>query len=230
LQKDSRIDWCIAAFSIGVLAAGKHSRLFAITIVLTSPAAAIIAAGAGISASGHQHPRSLVPRRGFLIGDVSGRLRVLSRRGKVIHRVPRSVAPYGPQGMALAPDRRHAFVSVERGDRLPALYRVSLATGARRLIANAISPVMSSHGTRLAYVAVVRRRDIHYKAALVVRNLRTGGKQRIPLGPDMPRPTGGGRSRAGLNEEWPKTREQRAALPTHYLFGAIRLVGRGGRS
>jgi hypothetical protein len=140
-----------------------------------------------VAAGANSKPRSVVPRHGFLVGAPSGRLRVLSRKGEVIYRVPRSVGPYGPQGIALARDRRHAFVSVLRGSpRLPHLYRVNLATGVKRRIANGISPVFSPHRGRLAYVSVVRRSDILYKAALVVRNLRTGGRQRIPLGPDIP--------------------------------------------
>jgi hypothetical protein len=145
-----------------------------------------VAAGGQIADAGRSHRHLLVPRRGFLVSDLSGRLKVLSHSGEVIRRVPRSVGRYGAQGIALAADRRHAFVSILRGDRPPHLYRVSLATGERRLITNGISPALSPHRTRLAYVSVVRREDIHYKAAVVVRNLRTDRKRRISLGSDIP--------------------------------------------
>jgi hypothetical protein len=73
-----------------------------------------------------------------------------------------------------------------RGDRPPRLYRVNLATGEKHWIANGISPALDRRRRRLAYVSVVRSSDILYKRALIVRNLRTGEKRRIPLAPDIP--------------------------------------------
>jgi hypothetical protein len=164
-----------------------HVHVLALAVALAVIGALAISTGPGVTASSQYDLSPLVPRRGFLVSDPGGQLRVLSRRGEVVRRVPGAVAaPYGAEGIALAHDRRHAFVSVERGDRLPALYRVNLATGARRSISSGISPVVSPHGTRLAYVSVIRRRDIQYKASLVIRDLRTGEDRRVPLGQDTP--------------------------------------------
>ncbi|MGH2963974.1 MAG: hypothetical protein ACRDMH_01150 [Solirubrobacterales bacterium] len=76
-------------------------------------------------------------------------------------------------------------MSIERGDRLPALYQVDLASGAKRLIAHGISPIVSPHRIRLAYLSVVRHNDIQYKDALVIRNLKTGDERRVSLGSDI---------------------------------------------
>ena len=125
------------------------------------------------------HRRPLVPPGDFLVGDQSGQLLVLDGAGDVVRRVPRRIEDYGPQGIALAPDRRHAFVSVYGN---PArLYEVDLATGKKRWLANAISPALSPDQTQLAYVSVARRNDIEHRAALTVRELRTGRAVSIPL-------------------------------------------------
>jgi len=63
---------------------------------------------------------------------------------------------------------------------------VNLATGEKRRIANGISPALDWRRRRLAYVSVVRSSDMLYKRALIVRNLRTGEKRQIPLGPGIP--------------------------------------------
>lgn len=151
----------------------------------------LLAAGVGasvcIAASGARDHRALVPRHGFLVGEFSGRLRVLSHSGDAVRHISGSLGKDGPQGIALAAGRRRAFVSVLRGDRPPHLYRVNLATGEKRWIANGISPVLDRQRRRLAYVSVVRSSsDILYRRALIVRNLRTGEKRRISLGPGIP--------------------------------------------
>jgi hypothetical protein len=129
--------------------------------------------------------RPLVHRGGFVAVKRSGRLIVLGRSGKLIRRVPRFVAANGSQGVELAPDRRHAFVSVRESDRPARLYEVNLATGAKRQVATAISPALSPDLTRLAYVSTNRRVDIVYRTALVIHELRTGRTDSIPLPRDL---------------------------------------------
>ncbi len=162
--------------------------------VLTTPLSLL---GAGITlvigmlalfpGTGTSEPSSAtrVPRHGFLVGDYSGHLRILNRHGHPIRRVNGLFGRYGPQAIAIGRDRKHAFVSIERGDRLPALYQVNLASGAKRMIAHGISPILSPHGIRLAYLSVVRHNDIQYKDALVIRNLRTGDQRRVSLGSNI---------------------------------------------
>jgi hypothetical protein len=122
----------------------------------------------------------IVPRGDFLVSDQFGRLRILDQQGKLVRRLPRRIARYGPDAIALTRDRRFAFVrlATEAGSRL---YLVNLATGTKRRFASAISPAMSPGRTHIAYLSVVRRRDIHYKDALVVRSLRTRRVRTIPL-------------------------------------------------
>jgi hypothetical protein len=127
-----------------------------------------------------------VPRGDLLVSKRSGRLVVLERNGKLVRRVPRFVAPNGSQGVELAPDRRHAFVSVYTGDGQARLYEIDLATGAKSQLASAISPALSPDLTRLAYVSTDRRVDVVYRTALIIRELRTGRAKSIPLGPDVP--------------------------------------------
>ena len=108
-----------------------------------------------------------------------GSCSVLDGAGDVVRRVPRRIEDYGPQGIALAPDRRHAFVSVYGN---PArLYEVDLATGKKRWLANAISPARAPTRRSLHTSRWARRNDIEYRAALTVRELRTGRASRIPL-------------------------------------------------
>src|SRR4051812_38947416 len=100
------------------------------------------------SAGGHPRSTSLAAKRPLVAaGDVlvarrsSRRLSVLHRNGRLVRRVPGFVAGKGTEGIELAPDRRHAFVSVF-GDP-ERLYEVDLATGARRRVADATSPALS---------------------------------------------------------------------------------------
>jgi hypothetical protein len=70
---------------------------------------------------------------------------VLSGSGKLIRRVPRFTA-YA-QALEIAPDRRHAYVSLYAREQPPRLYQVDLETGQRARLANAISPSLSPEGT-----------------------------------------------------------------------------------
>jgi len=131
--------------------------------------------------------RPLVRQGNLLVAKRSGRLAVLRRSGRLVRHIPRFVARHGAQAIELAPDRRHAFVSANA--RPTRLYEVSLATGAKRQMANATSPCLSPDRSRLAYVTSELDVDIVYRTALVIRDLRTGQADSIPLGPDVPEGT-----------------------------------------
>ena len=125
---------------------------------------------------------AVVPRGDLLVSSISGHLRVVDRRGHLGRRLDGRFGRFGPQAMALAPDRRHAFISVPRGERSPVLYEVSLATGRRLRIGGAISPALSPSGRRLAFIGVQDRNGITYKTELVVEDLRTGEVRSIRIG------------------------------------------------
>jgi len=160
------------------------------------PSAAVFAitAALALAVDVRAHPgtqsaaRPLVPRGDLLVGDHRGRLLVLNRTGKLVRRLPRARLVRTPQAIELAPDRRHAFISVHMSEQPARLYDVDLATGAKRLIANAISPALSPQRTQLAYVTIARRpnSEIIDRTALVIRNLRTGHTRSIPFAPNVP--------------------------------------------
>jgi Tol biopolymer transport system component len=128
-----------------------------------------------------------VPRRGVVAADAHGRLLVLDARGRKLRSVPGRIG--SAQGVAVAPDRRHAYVSVYRADAAARLYRVDLASGRRTLVAHGLSPSLSPDGTRLAYLESEYRGDIKYVTALVVLDLRGGPTRRLPLGNGIPQGT-----------------------------------------
>lgn len=129
-------------------------------------------------------PRPLVPVGAYLAADQSAHLLILNQRGKLLRRVPR-FASY-VQALEIAPDRRHAYVSVYARQQPPRLYEVALGTGRRIRLANAISPSLSPDRTQLAYVTVEEREDIQYRTGLVIRSLRTGQTRVIPLPAQAP--------------------------------------------
>ncbi len=138
-------------------------------------------------AAGRSNPRLSVPTGDFLAGDDSGHLVVLDRRGNDVRRIAPAVAAYAAQGIELSADRRHAFVSLLQGDRLPRLYEVDLANGHKRQIARAISPALSPDRTRLAYLSSGRRKHgIVELVGLVIRDLRTGLSHSIPFAKAVP--------------------------------------------
>ena len=144
------------------------------------------AAALGLAVAGESLPGRAVPAGDLLVSDLSGRLLVLDRHGELVRRSEALVSPRSAQGIALAPDRNRAFVSVLTRDRSAHLYVVDLATGAKQKLADAISPALSPGGTRLAYVSTEVRTDIVYRVALVVRDLRTSRSRSIRLGPRVP--------------------------------------------
>jgi Tol biopolymer transport system component len=150
-------------------------------------AGAAILALALVQGGSSSRPPALVAPGSFLVANLSGRLLVLDRNGKLVRRLPAWASRgTGLQGIELAPDRRHAFVAVLRSERPAQLYRVDLATGYKRLIANAIAPTLSPDGKRLAYVTTRLDNGIVLRGAVVVVGLDGGGRRAIPFGSRVP--------------------------------------------
>lgn len=157
-----------------------HRALWTLLLVTIS---LVVSAGANCAPLAHP----LVPTSAYLVANESGRLLVLDHRGRLVRRVPRFAAPRpgaGVQALALAPDRRFAYVSVYAGlQHPPRLYKVSLATGRRMQLAEGISPTLSPDRTRLAYITVAMRDGIQYLTALVIRDLPWRQARAIALPP-----------------------------------------------
>ena len=111
-------------------------------------AALVVAAGAAA-----QNAPVPVPSGDYLASELtSGTLFVLSPSGREVWSVPRPIADYGAEGIALTKDRRVAYVSVlRRDDQPPNLYAVDLSTGAKRVVARGVDPALSPDGAKLAY-------------------------------------------------------------------------------
>jgi hypothetical protein len=182
---------------LGAVSSGKPLSLLVLLSAMAITAALTVTACGDTKAVGDSgrrplelHAKStrrpLVRQGDLLVGKRSGRLVVLKQSGKLVRRVPRFVAPNDFQGVDLAPDRRHAFVSVYMSNGPARLYEIDLATGARHKLASAITPALSRDHTRLAYVSTDRRVDIVYRTALVIREVRTSRTKSISLGPDVP--------------------------------------------
>jgi hypothetical protein len=122
----------------------------------------------------------------IVVADVTGHVRVVDARGRLVRRFRWSLPVPQLQAMELAADRRHAYVSIYRSERPSQLYELTLATGRRRKIANAVSPALSPDKTRLAYVTTEVRNETVYRAALVIRNVRTGAIRTMRLPPRVP--------------------------------------------
>ena len=90
------------------------------------------------------------------------------------------------QAVELAPDRRHAFVSIIGYDRPGRLYELDLASGRRQFVENGITPSLSPDRTRLTFLATAAREDIVEETGLVVRDLRSGSDRLIPFGIPVP--------------------------------------------
>jgi len=127
-----------------------------------------------------------VPFGKFVVADDAGHVRVVDARGRLVRRFAWSLPVPQLQAIELAANRRKAYVSIYRSEQPSQLYEVALATGRRRKIANAISPALSPDKTRLAYVTTEVRNEIVYRAALVIRNLRTGAIRTMRLPPGVP--------------------------------------------
>jgi hypothetical protein len=122
----------------------------------------------------------------FLVTNTAGRVRIVDSRGMLVRRLLWSFAGQQIESLELAPDRRHAFVSIWRTDRAPELYVVDLANGRKQKVGDGISPALSPDRKRLAYVKVEIRADSKYLTALVIRNLATGRTKSVALPPSTP--------------------------------------------
>jgi hypothetical protein len=144
------------------------------------------------AAAGAERVPGPVPAGSFVVSTVDGRLLVLDGAGSLVRGVPGTIGSSGAQGgVALAPDRLHAFVAISLGSPKPwRLNEIDLVTGSRRKLANAVSPAVSPDGTRLAFLAVASdpNDDTFRVTALVIRNLHSGRNRSIPFQP--PRPLG----------------------------------------
>lgn len=167
---------------------GLRARRTPALVLASTLALFAVAESVGSISAGHR----VVPIGSFLVGDVKGRLLVLDRSGVVVHPVPGRVGSYGAQGIALAADRRRAFVAVPVAERPSRLFTVDLETGRRRMLAEGLSPTVSPDGTRLAFLlqgTQGRAPDVILVTALVVLDLRTGRSRSFPLRPAPPRGT-----------------------------------------
>jgi hypothetical protein len=125
----------------------RSRRLLAVGLTAALGACSVASAGSR---------SAVVPAGGYLAGDVAGNLVALDGSGKVVRRL----APFGEvsvQGIGLAHDRRHAFVSFADAASPATLDEIDLATGAKRTLANAVSPALSPDGARLAYTTIETR-------------------------------------------------------------------------
>src|SRR5262249_49337595 len=118
-----------------------------------------LVAGAAVTSAGDRPKsrtavRPVVPRGDFLVIGYSRRFRVLDVRGRLVRRLRPRVADYGSYAIALARDRRSAFVERKVGE-APTLFRVNLATGRGSKFADAVNPAVSPGGTRIAYISTV---------------------------------------------------------------------------
>jgi hypothetical protein len=181
----------IIIWPMSMLSQERRTRVWTPVVALALAAALALALGARADPARDTQVQALVRRGAFLVSDRRGHLRVLDRLGRLVRSFARARVPgVLPQALELAPDRRHAFVSVYVVDRPTRLYDVDLATGAKERMADALSPVLSPDRTRLAYVASALRAgddDIVDRTALVVRDLRTGSSRSIAFNPHVPR-------------------------------------------
>jgi hypothetical protein len=126
-----------------------------------------------------------VPAGDILVADLGGRARIVDSRGQLVHRL-RSALPRQLEEMELAPDRRHAFISLFRNDLPAELFQVDLSTGRKRKLGDGISPTLSPDKTRLAYISMEVLTETKYLTSLMIRTIRTGATRRLPLAPKIP--------------------------------------------
>jgi hypothetical protein len=123
-------------------------------------------------------PAPVVPPGQLLVSDRNGQLLVVDATGRVRRRLP--FTRRGCCQVELAADRRHAFVSLRRGERFT-LLEVDLTSGRAVRIAAGGSPALSPDGRRLAYYAVSIDNDVASRTAVVIRDLATGRSHAIPF-------------------------------------------------
>lgn len=148
--------------------------LFGLAVVL----AAVSSSNGDTALSG----RVIVPQDDILISNTHGRLAIIDRKGRPIRELWHAALKMSPvQGLALAPDREHAYVSFLTPNGLPRLEEVDLSNGATTSLGHAISPTISPNGKRLAYYTVRAEGGITYCTALAIRTLKSTHVVRIPF-------------------------------------------------
>jgi hypothetical protein len=160
--------------------------VFAVALVAVALAAYASADAAQARLASSSAARAaLVPKGDILAADMNRRLIVLDRRGNVLRRLPWWHAPngFGLEGLELAPNRRHAYVSVDNGDLPTRLYEVNLADGRKKLLAFATSPALSPDGSPLLFLTNRMSKKLGFPllTALVVRDLSNGRQRVIPF-------------------------------------------------
>jgi hypothetical protein len=130
---------------------------------------------------------AVVPKGDILVVGVAGHVKVLTREGRVVLRLPWVFARDAAQAVELTPDRRGVYVAVYTDTGGAALYNLDLVTGRRHLLGSAVSPVLNPAGTKLAYASITTTSNGDtYEHALVVRDLRTGTSKSIPFPAKFP--------------------------------------------
>jgi hypothetical protein len=105
-----------------------------------------------------------------------------ARTGRVLH----TIADYGfdftNNGIAYSPDGRYVYVTLIPSARSsdPRIERITVETGARRMIARGWEPALSPDGRELAYFSFA-----HRSQTVVVMNLVTGRTLRLDVKPQL---------------------------------------------
>ncbi|MGA9762767.1 MAG: hypothetical protein WBQ14_10115 [Gaiellaceae bacterium] len=158
---------------------------FAVALVAVAVVLAAHASGRTTHARLAGARAAVAPKGDILAAGTNRRLIVLDQNGRVLRRLPWWHAPngFGLEGLELAPDRRHAFISLDNGDLPTRLYEVNLADGRKRLLAHATSPALSPDGSRLLFLTNRMSKKLGFPllTALVVRNLSSGRQRVIPF-------------------------------------------------
>jgi hypothetical protein len=126
-----------------------------------------------------------VPNGDLVAITVRGRVLVLTQGGREVRALPGRIGPNGlAESIQLAPDRRHAWVSVWNvATESFRMYSVDLTTGRRRRLADGVGPSLSPNRTELAYIGFSRfPRGEQAETRLVIEDLHDGRSRSIPFG------------------------------------------------
>jgi hypothetical protein len=163
----------------------------AVAIVLGSSAASTADRRASRSASFEKRSPALVPNGDLVAISLRGRVLVLDRAGREVKVLPGRIGPDGlAQAIQLAPDRRHAWVSVWNSRaQVFWMYSIDLSTGRRRRLVDGVSPTLNPDETELAYIGFSEfRTGGEVESELVIENLADGRTRVTPFG--LPSPIG----------------------------------------
>lgn len=152
--------------------ASRRGCLVAVGLVV-----ALLAAGAAGAGS---LPPPVAPDE-MLVVSTSGAFRVLDGEGSTLRRLVRVRPVPDAQALALAPDRRHAWVVRTHAEAAWQLLEIDLASGRARRIADAAAVALAPDRRRVAFVAAEVVEDIDYRTALVIRAVDGTVSRRIPF-------------------------------------------------